>query len=165
MAIIPILDIAAWLYPRDGASKVRRLWWNHSRNELARCVGRVETAALILTRCLLASPLLRTCGRERCWNLAVRKHSPQIFCCQLWRLTGDTDGSFPGNYNVMPFPIRNIGESWPGDLSTSHHADHVGNSCETDSGCRDQVSSKCKNTDIVLSQITFIRMSIKLVWA
>lgn len=97
MAIIPILDIAAWLYPRDGASKVHRLWWNHSLNELARCIGRVETAALILTRCLLASPVLRTCDRERCWNLAVWKHSPQIFCCQLQRLTGDTDGSFPGN--------------------------------------------------------------------
>lgn len=165
MQIVPILDITDWIYLRDRASKAHRLCWNYPVNELARWVGRVETAALILTDCLLASPMLRTCDREHCCNLAVWKHSPQIFCCQLQRLTGGTDGSFPGNYNIMPFPIRNISESWPGDLWTRHHVDCVGNSCETDSDYRNQVSSKWKNIDIVFSQITLIRLSTKLVWA
>lgn len=62
---------------------------------------------------------VRACGKELCWNLAVQKHSPQIFQCQLQRLTGGTDGTFPGNYNIMLFPIRNTAESWLGDLSTT----------------------------------------------
>lgn len=57
-------------------------------------------------------------GRELCWNLAVQKHSPQIFWCQLQRLTGGTDGTFLETRNITLFPIRNTGESWLGDLSS-----------------------------------------------
>lgn len=96
----------------EGARTVLEL----SVNELAGWAGRVETAALIFPRCLPASPMLRACGRELCWNLAVQKHSPEMFWCQLQRLAGGTDGTFPGNYNIMLFPIRSPGESWLGDL-------------------------------------------------
>lgn len=118
MQIIPILGAADCIYSRKRVSKVHGLCWNYAVNELARWAGRVETAALIFSLCLSASPVLRACGRELCWKLAARKHSPQIFWCQLQRLTGGTDGAFPGNYNIMLFPIRNTGESWLGDLST-----------------------------------------------
>lgn len=112
MQIMVILGFANWIYSRKRVSKVHGLYWNYCVNELARWAGRVETAALIFLHCLSASPVLR----ELCWNLAVQKHSPEIFWCQLQSLAGGTDGTFPGNYNIMLFPIRHTGESWLGDL-------------------------------------------------